>query len=484
MQKPVHAILIGAGQRGAEAYAPYAMAYPDELKFIAVAEPDRERRGRFAEQHNIPQEAQFTHWDACFKANLTADCVMVCTQDNQHTDPAIQAMQNGFHVLLEKPMATTLEDCLNLVKTSEITRRQLHICHVLRYTPHMNKMREIIRSGVLGEIIQVDHRENVGFWHMAHSYVRGNWRNESEASPMILAKCCHDLDILPWLFDDIPLRLTSSGSLTHFRSENAPSGAAKRCLDGCKVLDTCPYAAPRIYLDMIPFWQSYADTGAGIESKLVQTYLNHPELIRAFSHIFPALKQITEYERWPLTVLANSPTKENLLKALQEGPYGRCVYHCDNNVVDHQVVMMEFEKTPTVTLTMHGHSHIEFRETRIEGSQARLTSMLGNGGSWIQIDKHRSDESIHYNTSAEPTSGHGGGDFRLVKTFLSHLEKGDFESVFQETVEALRSHAMAFAADEARKNHQWKFQKDWTYESTVLSHPLEVNFRKSESQFG
>jgi predicted dehydrogenase len=461
MNKPVKAILIGAGQRGAEAYAPYALQHPDELQFVAVAEPNLNRRTRFANQHNIPQENCFDHWETCFQANLAADCVLVCTQDNQHTDPAIMAMQHGFHVLLEKPMATSLEECRQLVKTSQETNQQLHICHVLRYTPHMNKMREIIRSGVLGDIVQVDHRENVSYWHMAHSYVRGNWGNEAKASPMILAKCCHDLDILPWLFDDTPLKLTSSGSLTHFRAENAPAGATKRCLDGCAVLDSCPYAAPHIYLDLIPFWQSYADTGSGIESKLVRTYLNHPNFIRALSHVFPLLKQITEYERWPLTVLASPPTKENILNALQEGPYGRCVYHCDNDVVDHQVVMMEFEKVPSVTLTMHGHSHIEFRETRIEGSQARLTSSFGNGGSWIQIDKHRSDECIRYNTSAEANSGHGGGDFRLIKNFLHHLNINDFDLVFQGTIEALRSHAMAFAAEEARKNHQWRTHKDW-----------------------
>jgi len=240
---PIHAILIGAGQRGADVYGLYAQHHPDQICFAAVAEPDPARRARFAEQHQIPPQNQFESWEPLLAQPQFAQAAFVCTQDGQHTAPALAAMHAGYAVLLEKPMATTAEECIQLVRASEETGRPLHISHVLRYTKHFVKMREIIQSGALGQIVTVDHRENVSWWHMVHSYVRGNWRNSGESSPMILAKCCHDLDILLWLLDGHCVSLSSVGGLMHYRAENAPEGAPTRCLDGCPAADTCPSGA-------------------------------------------------------------------------------------------------------------------------------------------------------------------------------------------------------------------------------------------------
>jgi predicted dehydrogenase len=454
MPRPIEAILIGAGQRGAESYAPFALQHPDRLRFVAVAEPDPGRRARFATQYHIPPERQFDSWESLLALPQLGQAALVCTQDTQHTGPALAAMQAGYHVLLEKPMATTVAECRQLVEASEASGRQMHICHVLRYTRHFTRMREILQSGVLGQVIDVAHRENVSFWHMAHSYVRGNWRSQARSSPMILAKCCHDLDILPWLLERECVRLSSTGTLTHFRAENAPPGAPLRCLDGCPASQNCLYYAPWIYQDLTPLWRSIAATASGLTAWAVRAYLVNPGAVRALAHILPPLRRVTGYRGWPQNVLAADPTRENIEQALREGPYGRCVYHCDNDVVDHQVVMMEFSGDLPVTLTMHGHSPIEHRSTRIEGTRGQLLAEFGLGGSWISVEEHRSGSRTRYNTSAGDPSGHGGGDFALVNAFLESItESSDSVSSSNRLTtarQALTSHLLAFAAEQAR----------------------------------
>jgi len=450
MSDPIQAVLIGAGQRGSDAYAPYALLHPEQIRFVAVAEPNEKRRQAFARRHHIAPENQFASWQELLARPTLGEAALVCTQDWQHVQPALAALQAGYHVLLEKPMATTEADCRRLVQASRETGRQLHICHVLRYTRHFKQMREIVQSGQLGEVIDVDHRENAAFWHMAHSYVRGNWRNSLQSSPMILAKCCHDLDILPWVLGRRCERLSSMGCLSHFRAENAPAGAPPRCLDGCPAGQTCPYFAPWLYLRLTPLWLSFIDTARGPEKTAMQLYLKAPWLIRLLSPLSADLRTLTNYHSWPVSVLSDDPTPENVLEALRSGPYGRCVYHCDNDVVDHQVVSMEFTGGVSVSLTMHGHSHNEYRTTRIEGTRGRLLAEFGLGGSWIQVDEHRSDRRTRYNTSAAAGSGHGGGDFELMAAFIESLRSGSATVARTTAEQALESHLLAFAAEQAR----------------------------------
>ncbi len=454
MKNPIQAIMIGAGQRGAEAYGPYALQHPDEFRFVAVAEPDAERRARFAAQHQIPTEYQFESWEPLLSLPQIGQAALICTQDRMHTAPTLAAFQAGYDVLLEKPMATTLEECQQLVKTAEATGRQLHICHVLRYTSHFSKLREVIQSGMLGQIANVHHRENVSFWHMAHSFVRGNWRNTAESSPMILAKCCHDLDILIWLLDDRCETLSSVGSLLHFRPENAPSGAPQRCLDGCPVTDSCPFYAPRIYLEMEPIWRNEAAARTGFERWALQTQVKNPGLIAVLSRALPRLRQITEYRGWPRSVITNDISPENILTALREGPYGRCIYHCDNDAVDHQVVSMQFERGTSVTLTMHGHSYLEGRSTRIEGSKATLFAYFGLDGDRIEVHDHRSGQETAFDTRPAGESGHGGGDFGLMAAFVGALQNNGGNTALTTARTSLESHLMAFAAEDARLNEK------------------------------
>jgi predicted dehydrogenase len=340
------------------------------------------------------------------------------------------------------------------VQTAETTGRQLHICHVLRYTSHFAKLREVIQSGVLGQIVNVHHRENVSWWHMAHSFVRGNWRNQAESSPMILAKCCHDLDILIWMLDDGCHILSSVGNLLHYLPKNAPEGAPERCLDGCPAADRCPYYAPFIYVDHIPLWRNIGASAKGLEGWATRMQLRSPELIKALSNAIPTLKKLSNYRGWPSAVLTNDPTPKNVMAALREGPYGRCVYHCDNDVVDHQVVNMQFESGTSVTLTMHGHSHEEGRSTLIEGSRGRLYAEFQLGGSWIEVDEHLSDWHTRHETHLSAESGHGGGDFGLIAAFVKALQSQNESVGLTSARNSLESHLMAFAAEDARLNEK------------------------------
>jgi len=485
MTEPIKVLLFGAGARGADSYGPYALQHPDELQFVAVAEPLTVRRERFAQAHKIPPERCFETWEDALQAGKIADVVFNCTQDQMHFASGLAALQAGYDMLLEKPICNNLADTVTLVKTAERLGRQLQICHVMRYTDYWNKVYEIVHSGELGQIITISQRENVSSWHMAHSYVRGNWRNQAQSSPTILAKCCHDLDMLPWVLGSRPVQLSSSGNLLHFHARNAPAGAPERCTDGCPAAQTCPYYAPYIYLEMIPFWDSYSQTAPkGIARQASRQQIERPRLLRFLARFYPPLKQISEYRGWPLSVLSDDPTPENILTALQTGPYGRCVYRCDNDVVDHQVVSMLFDTGATVTLTMHGHSPIEHRSTRIEGTRGRLTGMLGNGGGWIRVEQHRADctPSLSKGTiwrSVDPTpsspsassseigsayakfriadtsppagEGHGGGDMQLMADFTASVRRGgNPPEVLAAAEEALRSHLLAFAAEEAR----------------------------------
>ncbi|MHA2074752.1 MAG: Gfo/Idh/MocA family protein, partial [Candidatus Hodarchaeales archaeon] len=208
-QKMVAAVVIGAGNRGKDVYAKYALDHPNELEITAVAEPNPERRKKLAESHKIPSEYQFETWEQLLNQPKLADVAFICTQDQMHSQPALRALEQGYDVLLEKPMSTTLKDCINLVKKSKETGRQLRIAHVLRYNRFFQTIYDIIQSGKLGEIITIDHRENVSYYHMAHSFVRGNWARRDKSSPMILAKSCHDLDILYWLVGENPSYISS-----------------------------------------------------------------------------------------------------------------------------------------------------------------------------------------------------------------------------------------------------------------------------------
>jgi predicted dehydrogenase len=446
--RPITAALIGAGNRGYAAYGPYAMQHPDEILFVAVAEPIDARRVRFAQDHTIPPERRFRTWEDLLAQGQIADVVLVCTLDPAHIAPTLAALEVGYDVLLEKPMATTLTDCVRLVQAAERTGRLLQICHVLRYAPFFSTLHDVVTSGRLGDIIAVEHRENVVYWHMAHSYVRGNWRNSETESPIILAKCCHDLDILYWNLGPC-VRLNSFGSLVHFRPENAPPGVPEYCTDDCPVADDCPWYAPRLYLDLIPLMHVARRSPDRLQRLGSTLALNYPSLVGAAWRRIPIVHRIFDYQGWPISTISDDSSRDSRLRALRAGPYGRCVYRCDNDVVDYQAVNMEFKCGAFGLLVMQGHSDEEIRSVRYDGTRATLHGEFayGVGRTFIEIRDHMTGRTERI----VPTASHGlhgGGDEGVMAAFVRAVR--DPSAALTTARESLESHLMAFAAEEAR----------------------------------
>jgi predicted dehydrogenase len=452
MTKPIRILLFGAGNRGASVYGRYGLEHPEEVRFVAVAEPNPVRREKFASDHKIPTKRQFTTWREALEAEKLADAVLNATQDEMHHASALAAIDAGYAMLLEKPIAPSLAATLDIVRAAEKSGQLLMICHVLRYTEFFQKMHEIINSGRLGQVVHISHSENVSYYHMAHSYVRGNWRNSSQSAPMILAKCCHDLDLLYWVLGEKPSQLSSTGNLRHFIEANAPQGAPPRCTDGCPSAKTCPFYAPRIYIQSLPIKAAVARSPKPLIQLVGKLALHHPRTARLLGSVLPPVKTLAEYSGWPRSTITEYPeSDEAVFQALQDGAYGRCVYHCDNDVVDHQLVSLAFPSGITASLTMHGHSHEESRTMRVDGSKATLLGKFAFSQAWLEVRPHfpgAKVERFAFSTEVDQTSGHGGGDAGLMRRFVKAL-RGE-QSPLTGARDSLESHLMAFAAEESR----------------------------------
>ncbi len=440
------AVLIGAGHQGRAVYSPYALAHPEQLRFMAVAEPRESRRTGFAQEHGIPKEYQFHSWEDLLAREQLADVAFVCTPDPLHAAPASGALESGYDVLLEKPMATTLAECVHLVQTAGRTGRLLQLCHVLRYADFFTTIHDVVTSGRLGDVVTVEHRENLLYWHMAHSYVRGDWRI-CETSPMILTKCCHDFDVLYWNLGPCT-RVSSFGSLKHFRAEKAPPGVPDRCTDGCPVSGDCPWYAPRLYLDLVPAMHFARHSHSAVERVGATLFLEHPRLVRVLRRLIPPLDAAFDYRGWPISVISEDTSREARLRALQTGPYGRCVYRCDNDVVDHQTVNLEFESGASGVLVMQGHSHDQARTMRYDGTRATLRGRFSYGNdSAIEIRDHLTGGVERITPHTEGRRG-GQRDEKMIAAFLRAVR--DPSCALTTACESLESHLMAFAAEEAR----------------------------------
>ena len=403
--KQITAIVLGAGHRGADAYAAYALNFPNELKIVGVAEPRDDCRAAFAKLHAIPAEHCFSSWKDALAQEKFADCVFVCTQDREHFAPVMQALELGYDVLCEKPMSQDRAELLAMGEKAKQTGRVLSICHVLRYSPFFGKLKELLDSGVIGQLVSIQHIESVGYWHAAHSYVRGNWRRSDETSPMILAKCCHDMDILTWLIGSRCRTVSSFGSQAHFNAAHKPDGAPEYCMDGCAHRDTCPYYAPRFYLE-------------------------HPKATAPGG--FAA-------------VVSLDPSREAVLDALRHGPYGRCVYQCDNDVVDNQVVNLLYENGVSVSMAMCAFTERCERVINVMGSRGQI---LGNmEQSTLEVREFASGNRTVLQIKT-PAGGHSGSDTAMMREFLRVLRSGG-ES--RTNVDAsVESHLMALAAEQSR----------------------------------
>lgn len=404
--KPIKAILIGAGQRGADAYASYALKFPNEINFVGVAEPRKDRLDSFIKDHNISKENAFTSYTSLLEKDKFADCVLVCTQDQMHFEPVILALKKGYNVLCEKPMSVDKDEILKMEKVAKETGNILSIAHVLRYSPFFKKIKELIDSNAVGQIVNIQHKESIGYWHMAHSFVRGNWRKEEESSPIIMAKSCHDLDILSYLVGSRCKRISSYGSLSFFKEENAPKGASKRCLDNCIHAHNCPYYAPEFYL-------------------------NHPKAkIDNFLH-----------------VVSHDTSPQAVLKELETGAYGRCVFYCDNDVCDHQVVNLEYENGVTASFTMSAFSKYCEREINIMGTHGEIKGNMRTNEITYYDFISKNEVTYHISTTEE---GHGGSDYSMICDFVQLLN-GNSEKNKTDVSISVESHLLAIYAELSRK---------------------------------
>ena len=404
--KRITMVIAGLGGRGHDIYGNYAMEHPDEVEIAAVADPRPERLELAQREWNIPAERCFATAEELFAQPQLADAAVIATQDRQHVAHAEAALKAGYHLLLEKPVAVDIEGCLEVLRLARRYQRHVVVCHVLRYTPFYNAIKRIIEDGRIGEVVTIQAMEQVGYWHQAHSYVRGNWRRADESSPMILAKCCHDMDILLWMTDSHCTKVSSFGSLGHFRVESAPEGAPEFCLDGCPHAESCPYDAERIYL---------RDKGVHV----------------------PVIRKVVSLEN----------TDDSVREALRSGPYGRCVYHCDNDVVDHQVVNLEFENGVTASFTMCAFTWEGSRTVKIMGALGQITGDVEENE--IQVVSFATGNKTVYRLNTD-AAGHSGGDAGFMRDVVRQMQTDGAYAGRTNIAQSIESHLIALAAEESR----------------------------------
>ncbi len=401
--------VIGAGSRGT-IYGDWIRQHDDRARVVAVAEPDPARRERFARDHAIEPSLVFDSADQLLARERVADVVIICHQDRQHVAATVAAAAQDYHILLEKPMATTAQGCIEVVEAARRSAGQFAVCHVLRYTRFADRIIELVRGGAIGDPVSMQHLEPVGWWHFPHAYVRGPWRSGRTSSPVLLAKSCHDLDWIRFVMGRPLSRVSSFGSLTHFTPENKPAGAGERCLD-CAVEDSCAFSARRIYHEVLA-----------------------PDNI--------LVRRITNGESTP----------QAIDQALETGDFGRCVYSGDNDVNDHQIVNLELEGGRTASMTMAAFTPSTWRRSRIFGT----AGFIDTHDLTIDLFDFRSAQhrTVEVPLPGDPTAGggHGGGDAALIDAFLRSVETGDPSHIRSGPDESLESHLAAFAAETARHN--------------------------------
>ncbi|MBQ5690201.1 MAG: Gfo/Idh/MocA family oxidoreductase [Alistipes sp.] len=407
LDKPVTVMVIGAGSRG-RTYARYAEKFPGSMKVVGVADLNPNRRSAMAKKHGIPKENQFAHFNDALSGKKIADAVVISTPDNLHYEPCMKALALGYHVLLEKPVAPTEKECRDILKQARKYDRIVAVCHVLRYAPYFVALKQVLDSGAIGDIVSIQHMEPIQYAHMAHSYVRGNWPLADKTTPIILAKSCHDLDILRWLIGKPCQTIAAEGSLHLFRPENAPKGAPERCTDGCPHESECPYSAIDIY----------------------------------------------ERRKRHLGVF-DLPRKDPALirEKLKTTNYGRCVFRCNNDQCDHYVAIMKFEGDITASFTMDAFTPWGGRRTRIMGTKGFIEGDMKTFTFYDFRSGHKSVWDQKVSEVAEyKGSGHGGGDHLLARDFVRAVSAGN-EKLLSSTIDvSIESHVMGFMAEKSRKS--------------------------------
>jgi predicted dehydrogenase len=407
MQNAVKQIaILGAGSRGG-VFGDLIQQFGHLGKVVALAEPRDEYWRSFAEKYQIPGAQVFKTWQEFCAAPRMCDAVVIATLDREHVGPAVACLDKGYDVLLEKPMAVTLDDCQAIERAQRRSGKIVSVCHSMRYHKGFRKVKDLIAGGAIGRLITLDLIEQVHVWHQAHSFVRGNFSNEQRTTFMLMAKSCHDIDYLCYIVAQPCLRVSSFGALTYFKRENAPAGSTDRCTDPCPLESTCEYSAIKQYVDT------------------------------AGRHY------------WPAAMCSHDHSREAHLRAIQTGPYGRCVWRCDNDVVDHQVVNLQFANDITATFTMTAFTVDGGRKLRAHGTAGEL---------WFDEKsitiKTYADRNVQQIELGQETGSHGGGDVRVVQDWLGALHSGDASRIVANAQESLRSHTVVFAAEKSRRENR------------------------------
>ena len=405
--------ILGVGARGGFTYGRYMNMCKDKYKIVSLCDKNQDKLDKYSAMFGIGKDQCFLNEEEFF-SEKRSDLLVIATLDEDHVRHALKALELGYNILLEKPLTADENECRKLVEAEKKSKGRIFVCHVLRYTAMIKKMKELLDSGIIGKLVLIDHTEQIEYWHMAHSYVRGNWRKEEETSPILLAKCCHDLDLIQYFADSKCNSVSSIGSLVWFKSENAPTNASERCLS-CIYQDDCCYSAKRLYIDR---WK---DSGCP--------------------------------QDWPYNVITDKIcSEETLREALENGPYGRCVYHCDNDVYDHQVVNMEFENGVHAVLKMVAFTWDWGRQIKLYGSLGDI--ILDQGKDIIEVKVFgKPSETIRISelTSHSDILGHGGGDQGLVDALYDALTGQGGECYETSLDNSVESHYIAFAADRSAK---------------------------------
>lgn len=404
MSVPVEALVIGAGHRGRDTFGAFARSHSEDLRIVGVAEPDAERRALFAGQHGLEPGQVTADWRDLLARPQQCPVAIVATQDEAHVEPALAAIAAGYHVLLEKPMAVTAPDCVRLIVAAEDAGVLLQIGHVLRYTQFYAKVHELVAGGAIGDLMTIDMCENVAFWHYTHSYVRGKWRLVPPSAPMIMAKSCHDLDLMAWFAGATCATVASFGDNRHFTPEHAPHpDVPARCTDGCPVQAECPHDAVRFY--------------------------------------------VNETDFWPWRDVSLEATEAARRAAIETGPYGKCVYHTDKNTVDHQVVSAGFANGVTATFTMQGFATYPARTLRLSGTEGDIRGTFEKRR--LHLCTHHTGRTERIQ-AGEAIFGHSDGDEGLIGHFVDVVRRNARDDVLASGRVSLESHLMGFAAEDAR----------------------------------
>lgn len=409
MENKIRVAITGLGSRGYDTYATIIKKFSDDMVITAVADPRKERIEKFKKEFDIPAENCFSSSEELLSKERLADVLLICTLDKQHYKETMAALNIGYDILLEKPISTSPKECFEIAETANRLGRKIVVCHVLRYTVFYQKIKEIISSGQIGDVASIQAIERVCFWHQAHSFVRGNWRNSNTSSPMILQKCCHDMDIYLWLAGKKCKSVSSFGSLFYFRKENSPEGASERCTNKCSEFDTCVYNPYKFYGDMI----KRGDFG------------------------------------WPVNVVTQEFTLEALNKALEEGPYGKCVFNNDNNVVDHQVVNLNLEDGATISFTMSAFTSRPGRTMLIMGIKGNIEASMEENIIKVEIFG-KPAEVIDVKKLTDDFFGHGGGDGRMISSLIKYIRTGEVAPGITTIDRSVESHYVAMAAEKSR----------------------------------